>query len=76
MKFPPHKLKVVVSDDPRYCKVELNGKELEGVVSVKFDIDASKRVFARLDIITEIEVEGEFKKIEQGYQQMIERQAS
>lgn len=54
--------KIVVGQNPQSSRVELNGQPLDGVRRVSFDLDAQQKhlTFLKLEIIGEIEVEGEF----------------
>lgn len=61
-----HKFKVTVPSDIRGAKVTMDGKEIEGVVSVEFkaavESEGRRSVFVvALNIMGEVEIEGEFR---------------
>lgn len=61
-----HKFKVTVPADIRGAKVEMDGVELEGVVSVEFKAAVAEDgrgsiLVVGLKVIGEVEIEGEFK---------------
>ena len=54
-----HKIKLKIAETIYDSTVELDGVELEGVVRVSFDIVAGQRTLVKLEIYSEVEVEGE-----------------
>lgn len=53
--------KIKVGGTPALCSIELNGEPLHGVTRVSFDLDGARKPnVLRLEIIGEIQVEGEF----------------
>ncbi len=55
-----HKIKLKIAETIHDSTVELDGVELEGVVRVSFDIVAGQRTLVKLEIFSEVEVEGEW----------------
>ncbi|TGP22308.1 MULTISPECIES: hypothetical protein [unclassified Mesorhizobium] len=53
--------KIKVGETPALCSIEMNGAPLQGVTRVSFDLDGQRKPnVLRLEIIGEIQVEGEF----------------
>jgi hypothetical protein len=57
-----HSFKIKVGVSPNDCVVEMDGKPLQGVTRVSFDLAAKKLTILKLEIMGEVLVEGEFRE--------------
>jgi hypothetical protein len=57
----PHSFKIKVGETPFDAKIELDGRELTGVRRLSFELNPNDLSVLMLEIIGEIEVEGQFK---------------
>ncbi len=55
-----HKIKLKIGENTNDCDVTMDGLPLE-VVRVSFDIIAGQKTIVKLEIYSEIEIEGEFE---------------
>ena len=56
-----HTFKIRAGIAPADCSIEIDGKPLMGVTKIHFDLIANNLTRLRLEIVGEIEVEGEFR---------------
>lgn len=57
-----HQFRIKASLDSRESVVELDGKPLEGVVRVSFDLSANDITTLKLEIVGEVIVDGVFEE--------------
>lgn len=57
-----HTFKIRTKAAPQDAYVEIDGKRLEGVTRISFDISSERWVTLRLEVLAQIEVDGEFRE--------------